>query len=275
MKRVFYTIGTSFLVWSLIAWRVTAFTTVGGSVIADKTAAINWTVAYTGGVAPSSPGVLMILAVANDNLSAGADGDNGDVTGVTDDAGNTYTKAIQFSNTQAGAAAGANVSIWYCVLANAITTSNSWTVAFAGSVTAKGYCVRAFNKGGSTSVGVEQSGTLANDASDPGSITLSSLTSRSEYLFIRASAYEANSSTVTLDANYSVGGNLTSSAQTSGGGGATNMGIFMEYRINSSPGTSEATNPTVVSADCASAMTALYEYTPSALPHRIINIGKP
>jgi hypothetical protein len=75
-----------------------------------------------------------------------------------------------------------------------------------------------------------------------------------EHLFSRASACESNNTGYTVDTDYTAFSNATASTGTSN----SSMGVRGEFRI-ANESTSAASDPTYVSADCASAMIGLDE----------------
>lgn len=245
-----------------------AYIATSGIAGTSKTAGTSVPVTYTTG--SFAAGTLMVAAIASDNLGSGSDGDKSDVASVSDNAGNTFLKAAEFSNVQAGAAAGATVSIWYCVLANAVTSANIVTANFNGSPVAKLIFLGAYTKSAGTTINVTSPiVTLANDNADPGSMALSGLTSR-EYLFLRFTAGEANpAATFTPTSGWSADFNTW----TTGGGGATNQYILGERLISTATGaTSDPTYAAGV-ADLASVMFAFYETT-TRVP-RPTSVGHP
>lgn len=217
-----------------------------------KVAGASWTFAAYG-TAPSV-GNLVVYALAKDN-AATADGNTSEVTSVTDDAGNTYVKAREFCNGQGAANAGATISVWYCVIANAVTGANRITAQFSSSVTsaaANGYSFSI----GTSSVAVVGEADLANDGADPGSLATAGGLSSAARLYFRASALEAASGTaITATATWSR--TATTTGGTSGGGGASNMSVAAEFKIATSTG--ETSDFTVAAADCASVIVAFEE----------------
>jgi hypothetical protein len=267
MKRVLYSlflttllmVGSSLKKKSPTPFTISALTANGGW--NNKTASTSWTFAYSVGV---TAGRTYFLAIACDNLGT-ADGDNGDVTSVSDNAGNTFTKAAEFTNGQGGAASGATVSVWYCSSMLATTTSNSITVNFSGSPAAKaanGYTTTITS---GNVIGVDSYTTRADDNLDPGSMSFSSGTSR-QYLLFRAMAVENTAVNPTATSGWST----STASGSSGGGAASNMMIGAENLISTT--TSATSDPTVVAADCASLLIGFYEYTPAPLTRRITYI---
>ena len=90
-------------------------------------------------------------------------------------------------------------------------------------------------------------------------MTLSGLTS-SEYLWVRVTASETNSTTALTPTS---GWAALVGDQTTGGGGAANMAFRGEFDILT--GTTNTSDPTFVNADCASILCALLE-TPGNQP---------
>lgn len=251
---------------------MSAFSAVGTDInsmkFGDKTGSTTDTRTY---FTTYSSGSFMVCIIACDNIGTTTDGDKGDITSVADDAGNTYTKAIQFTNVQGGAASGATVAVYYCELTTGVTSSNTLTVTYNGSPTATAAALFKVTKGGSTTIGVEGTSTLANDGADPGSMTISSL-SNIEHLWFRVTAYESPVVAPTITSTWNNTFSPTAGQATSGGGSASNMGIFCEHKVSTS--TSETSDPTLSATDNASVLVAFYEYTPASIPRRIMNTGK-
>ena len=93
---------------------------------------------------------------------------------------------------------------------------------------------------------------LANDGVDPGSMTISGLTS-GEYLFVRSTASERDATTWTPTTNYTTSNCDT----TTGGGSAANMNICGEFRVLT--GTGDTSDPTGTAVDNASIFIAFKE----------------
>lgn len=199
-------------------------------------------------------GELAVIIVACDN-NATVDGDEGAVTSITDPGGNTWSKAIEFCNSQGAAQAGATCSIWYTKATAQVNNGSNITVNLSNSASRDKTCATAWKWylfGGST-LAVEATNTLANDAADPGS--LDATTANLECLRVRGIAAESNSTTaltVTTDWTAFTGN------QTAGGASASNMAVRGEWI--ESLGTGSVSDPTFVAADCASAYAA-FKYT--------------
>jgi hypothetical protein len=222
----------------------------GQSWSANKTASTSISLTYN----TYSAGTLIIVAVAIDNISTGG-GSTSDIT-VTDNADNNFIKVEEFSNA-GNAATAATVALWYSVLTNAVTNTSSVTASFS-SVTARVMCYQAFTIGAGSTIAVQDFTTSQVDGGNVASLTLSSLPSR-EYLFLRASAVEAETSGTTFTSGYAAYGSPANDLTTSGGGAASNMALLREYDI--ATGTSSTSAPTTTSGDNASIFAALYEVT--------------
>lgn len=205
-------------------------------------------------------GKAVVIAVALDNTLT-TDGDNSLVTSITDGNSNLYEKVAEFTNGQGAAAGGATCSLWCC--RKLATTLSTLITINHGSVTARAANARFYSLGaGNQLTWVASPATLANDGADPGSLSLSSLTSL-EYLFYRATAYEAALvTTPTASTNFSLSPGTAGGDGTASGGAASNMSVFSEYRIVTA--TSQTSDPTVTSADCASIFAAFFEQSTAA-----------
>lgn len=203
-------------------------------------------------LATMAVGRVVTARVAKDNVQT-TDGDPSEVTSVTDTRGNTWVKAREFCNGQGGAAAGADVAIYYTVVTTQIEIGDTVTANFSSSITSKSIGLDIFSIGAGSTVSVAGGADLANDAADPGSVAVGSLAS-GEYLWIRAVASESNANTaLTVTASHTVMKQGVANSGTS----ATSMGVRGEFII--ATGTSDTSDPTLFSADHASTMVALLE----------------
>lgn len=264
MKKILVIIGLFICVRGEAQFATSGSNRTGNSV----TAGSSFTTTYISSLAV---GRLAVFRYASDNLSNAADGDKGDVTSITDDAGNVYTKAAEFSNTQSAAAGGATIGIWYCVITNAVTSANIITVQFGGSVTAKAWSINGFTfSAGSTISVFTPFTTAANDATTVQSASTGTLPSK-EYLIFRISAAETSSTFVSAATG---GWTSLGWTGTSGGGSASNMGLFTEMKIATT--TSETSTPTgSASADNATIVIAFYAVAVGGgNPRRVTIISK-
>lgn len=222
---------------------------------ADKTAGTS--IAHTV-TATAEVGKVVLVAVGKDN-AATADGNTNEVTSVTDNVGNVYTKAREFCNAQGAADTGATVALFYSVLTAQLSSgSGIITANFSDTRTAKAISCWELTIGSNrvvTVAGVD----LAVDAGAPSSMTVTPGTS-AEYLFVRVTASEIQS-----------GGSWTPTSgftaltlvATTGGVSNTNMRIGGEFHILTATG--DTSLPTVGgSADHASVFVALGERTQHA-----------
>src|SRR5215468_2817798 len=125
----------------------------------------------------------VVVYIACDNTGT-ADGDNSEISSVTDTQSNAYTKLKEFTNAQGSAASGATAALYGSKLTAALGSTDTITITFANSVTAKAAAAECYSLGGAGNiVTVAGSATLATDGADPGAITISGLASQ-EYLFV-------------------------------------------------------------------------------------------
>ena len=204
-------------------------------------------------------GNLGVIAIAVDNNGT-TDADEGAVTGVVDSAGNTWSKAAEFTNGNAAAQAGATVSVWYKVVGTPLASGGTITASFSNSTSrdASGCHAWEFTKGAGTTIEVEGTpGTEAVDAADAGSLDVT--TANIECLRFRAIASEQNigGDGTLISTNTTSWTNITR-AGTTGGSGVTNMGIGGEFIISTA--TNAASDPTfAATSDRASVYVAFKE----------------
>lgn len=206
-------------------------------------------------------GDLILVLVAKDNNSTGADSATNEVTAVSDGT-NTYTKLAEWCNSQASAGAGATVAVYYSVSVGLVAVGTSITVTHS-SVTARVFDLRVFTKASSSTLAIETAVTNSGDGVDPPSMTISGLTNGKEYLLVRVSALEAASAVASTNTTNWIKGN-TLTGGTTGGSGVTNMSMYWEYRIANNA-TSYTSDPTVASSDNASLLIAISENFPKSL----------
>lgn len=203
-------------------------------------------------------GALVVVRVSKDNVQT-TDGNTNEVTSVTDTRSNTWTKAYEHCNGNGSAAAGAVSAVFFSVLTTQIEIGDSITANFSSNVVSKSIaCYRHTVGAGSTVAVAGAAGGLSNDAADPGSITVGSLSS-AEYLAIRAIASESNSTTaLTVTSSYTASAQSVANSGTS----ATSMATRGEFLISTA--TSFTSDPTLFSADHSSVLVVLSE-TPAPL----------
>lgn len=129
------------------------------------------TVVLTTTVAIAADEVAVVI-IAADNTST-VDGDNGEVSSITDSAGgNTWTKAREFTNSQGAANAGATVSVWFSKLTNGIALGGTITANFGTARTAKAITGFKATVGAGNVVTVDADTAVAGDALDPPAMDL-------------------------------------------------------------------------------------------------------
>lgn len=196
---------------------------------------------------------VAVLWFAGDN-TATTDGNDGLLTSVSDSGGNTWTVQRCYTNAQTGAGTGATTCVATARITTALASGSGTITANFSSITAKAIVVKEFTVAAGNALDV--AGTpqdLANDGADPGSMTISGLTS-GEYLFVRATGLErASGGTWTVTASYTTSG----CNGTTGGGAASNMETCGEFRILTA--TSATSDPTGSAVDNASTFIAFKE----------------
>lgn len=214
----------------------------------NKVAAASWAPTTAADLTAGNGGFLI---VTSDNTSS-ADGNNNEHQSVSDAAGNTWTKAAEWTNSNAGAANGDTVSVWYVKAGSTLSSGSAITINFSGSPVAKDVCGGVFSVDAGHTISVAGSTHGDADATVPGSLSLSGLPS-AEYLLIRAMAFETSSGTLTPTSNYTAF--TSTSSTTTGGLVASNMAARGEWRILT--GTGDTSNPShSTSADNASVYVA-------------------
>jgi hypothetical protein len=230
-----------------MAWAFVAGSGTGN----HKTASTTWSIGTLSGL---TAGEIIVLCLATDNIETG-DGNTNNHQSISNTSGATWEKIYEFTNGQGAAAAGATVSAWRTVAPGSSISTN--VINFSGSITAKAYIAARFAIGSGNLVGMPATpATRADDGVDPGSMTLSGLTS-AEYLWMRVISGETSS---TSQITATTGWSVWNFNQTSGGGSASNIAVRAEYRIATS--SSETSDPTWTSADHASILFALSEESP-------------
>ncbi len=200
---------------------------------------------------------LVAIAVVDNNGST--NGDFGAVTSVTDAAGNTYQKAVEFQNAGNATQGGVVVSIWFSNLTFAMT-ANTTTITwnFSNNTSRDASVVGSIKLLKDTTKNATVVGTATEAiATNPGSLNVTG--ENIEHFRLRVVGLESATTTaLTGTTNWTV---LTG-AQTSGSSDNSNVGIRMEYRIVT--GTNSASDPNnAYNVDMASCYVAWKETTPS------------
>ncbi len=197
-------------------------------------------------------GDVVLVAVAKDNASS-SNGNTSEFTGMTDDAGNTWTKAREYCNANSAANAGVTVALYFAKVTSAITNGELFTVSFSDSRTASVDSVWQFSMAAGSTVSVAGSADLANLAADPGSLSISGLAS-SEYLFARlVGSARSLATALTPTGSWTAADGI----ETTGGSATDNVGIRWEFLITTATGATS--DPTLVASTHASTMVAFLE----------------
>jgi hypothetical protein len=202
--------------------------------------------------ATAEAGNVVIVAVGKDNTQT-TDGATNEVTGVTDSAGNTYEKAGEFTNGEGSAGAGATVAVFLSQLETQLDSGGTITVTH-DSQTDVACSAWEFTTTLSTIALAGTAQTLANDAADPGSMSISGLAEGSR-LYFRAIASESETATApTPTSDYTA---IDGAVSTTAGQPHANICIAGEFRIVS--GTGSTSDPTLEDVDSASLFIAIGE----------------
>jgi hypothetical protein len=205
-----------------------------------------------------SAGNLAILVIGADNSST-TNGDNSEVSSVTDSGGNTWTKAREHTNGNAAASAGAMVSMWYTKPTTTLTAGaggGTITVTFVSTRNARAATGWVYAIGSSTPT-IAASTATATDVLPLGTANLSTALTSREYLFVRGDAFEGDIATYSTTAAYS---SLSWVLAPAGSGFLTAAG---EFKIATT--TSAMSTPVIgFNYDNASVLVAFYESAAAA-----------
>lgn len=205
-------------------------------------------VAYDEGGAGTTDGIV-------GRLSSVGDGTNTWDINSGSPAGNEFCN-MNTINTNDGAC----VSIAWVKPAANLASGATITFTFPANITAKAATCQEFTiAAGATVVEAAGQNGVANDAADPGNLTVATGVAI-EHLFLRGTGCESNVTTFTVDTDYTIfaGSTVTSTADTTVL--LTSMGARGDFRI-ANESTSAANDPTYTAADCTSLMLALDEVT--------------
>jgi hypothetical protein len=202
---------------------------------------------------------VILVAVAVDNQSS-TDGATNEVTSISTNTGSeTYTKIGEYCNGQGGANSGATVALFaaQALAAHGLGTK-TWTANLANSKTAKAIAVQRVTIGAGKTLQLEDIKVGAWDGTTPSVTPISGLAAV-DHLFVVATATEDPSASGFFT-SYSV-----AAISTSGGGGASNMGVKLNVQsvngINTSESPSQVSYP---SADGAYVFVSFKEATAAA-----------
>jgi hypothetical protein len=236
-----------------------AFASVGTGGTTPNTGNNQATSSHTVATNNLTAGRLGVLLIAVQNSATG-DGDQSSVNTMTDSAGNTWTKGVEYQNGQGTAQTGAVCSIWYCQAINNLNTGGTISWNFGANTTQRDESCSSlwiFSVGGTVAVEGTPGG-RADDAADAAALDVT--TTNIECLRIRGIGAELNSATqMTATASWTLFTN-NRSANT-----AAAQAIYGEHII--STGTGASSNPTLpATCDNASAYIAFREVVATGKP---------
>lgn len=221
--------------------------------------------------ASASAGELVVLVIGDDNIDNFTTStwphDGQEVASISDSGSNSWHRAM--CNTIGGGSAqgGAALQIWYSILSSNIANGGTITITFTNSTLSDATAVTArhFSFSG-TQVAIENVNSLWNSASDPGS--LDCVTPNASFLRIRGIAGEVgNNTSLTVTTNWT--GWANGNSATSG----TTAEICARAEHHISSGTGDASDPTWVSCDNASAYVVFKEVQSTDNP-TFVNCGR-
>lgn len=181
--------------------------------------------------ATAEAGNVVVVLVAIDNITTDAGGVSAETTDitVTDSAGNTYTRAVEFTNGNTTAGNSVAAGIFYSQLTSQLNSGGTITVTMGANTQCKAASAWEFTKDSGTTLSVVGKVTQASDStSDPAAYSNSGLSSK-EYLFIHVHGIEwtTASGTWANDADYT---DITGTG-TSGGANTNNIRVQGGFRI--------------------------------------------
>lgn len=181
-------------------------------------------------------GNLGVIAIAVDNAGT-SNTDEGAVSGVTDSAGNTWTKAKEHALGSVGAQAGAVCSVWYCRATTQLNLGGTINATFTSTSSRDASAITAweFTVGGEVTVDATTARVDAGAA--PSSLALT--TSNVSCLRLRATAMESTNGDMISSA--SAGWSTISSIASGSGSDSGHQSIDGEFII--STGTTATSNP--------------------------------
>jgi len=186
-------------------------------------------------------GKLLTMEVRTND--SGSDGETSNHTSASDTQGNTWTKAKEWSNSSS-----TTTSLWYCVVATGLTTSDTVTVNFSSA----NYTIQRLNLWSNpySTIGVDGStGDATDAAAGPVTLVLSSLTSR-EHIYFRLDGVDNGAARVDWAAS-------TGYTKLSTIGGVF-RGIGSEYKIETSAGSTSDPGDSTSEGNRASVFVAFY-----------------
>jgi hypothetical protein len=199
------------------------------------------TISFTTAAAARS-GNLVVVHVACNNAGS-ADGDNSDISGVTF-GGTAMAKAIEFSNSQGGASAGATSSIWWLQISGSDVAAGATVEATFTTATTSGDANaiqgREFVIASGKTVSVEATGTLATDGTNqPGSLDVT--TSNIECLRVCANSFEVGNTAISnlvraSNSSWSLWWTDGALARASGSNTTAGMSSIVEAKISTGTG---------------------------------------
>lgn len=225
----------------------------GGAIGTNNTKTSGTTLAITT-TASCAVGDIIVVQHVTDN-SVTTVGVTSTHTGVTDSAGNTYTKVNEVTYSAGSASDGCTLSVWRTVVTSALASGGTITCTRSGSIAARACSARKFTRttGSSFTYTV---GPTASESAVPSALTMNSLSATDQHLIVRVCAVESSNASMSAatDGTWILGADVGTSG---GGGAATQVSTRAEYKI--ATGTSFTSQPSGSILDGTSIMFAVSE----------------
>jgi hypothetical protein len=202
--------------------------------------------------ATAEAGNLVVFLVAVDNHGT-TDADHSEVSGVVDSAGNTYTKAKEFTNGDGAAQAGVTVSVWYKKLTTQLDSGGTITASFTNNTSRDASALSAWEFTIAGDPAVEATNQLAVEGLG---WSLDATTSNISCLRVLGVGTESSNTFPMGDLSGNSWTIMTTGIST-GGGSASNIGVRGIFRI--STGTSDNAVPDIANTTHVAAYVAFKE----------------
>ena len=229
-----------------------------GSLGTGGTASSNTTVTMTNATNALLAGDWIVLSVSSNNTST-TDGDNSEVTGVTDTKGNPWQKLGEWTNSEGVAGSGITNSLWMTQVSVDIVVSDMTITTTFASARANKACSAYIFRSSTFSGPVRLQNAITPDATDAsndfGSVVQPGVTPEEQVIYFRGLGKQTNTLTaMTPTTDWTAITNIRSSSS------AAARTTYGEFIIQNSTG--QTSNPTLaVSGNTAGVFVAIVEGT--------------
>ncbi len=191
----------------------------------------------------ASVGDFIVLHLGTAPFTTNFNGASSNHSTLTDTKGNIWTKIKEFQYSD-GSLNGTCTSVWTCTVTAALTAGvDTLTAAYSASIPVMGIASERFlsNNGTPVIAGIAALGEQDFTGNGPSILTLSGLSTSTQYLFARVSVIGNAGSAVTTPYTASTNYTIFNHSGTATAGGTGNIGVYGEYRLVSL--ISDTTNP--------------------------------